>query len=318
MLKRRIGILLLLLCLGLSYIQCYAHAASSEDAVEPIMPEKACTLTISYCYDGAAFADAPVKLYKIADVSADCRYTLTPAFADSALVINGIRAQGEWNAIRTTLEAYILAYDIQADRTIATNTDGQVCFETLETGLYLAVVGEVAQGDLRCYFASALVSLPGLGTDGYWQYEVEVQAKAEALPPVDPDEIIDLKVLKLWKGDEGRNDRPESVEIEIFRNGVSYETVVLSDKNNWCYNWSAKDDGANWMVVERNVPAGYIMTVEERELSFVVTNTLDTSEPPINPPDTGDTFNLLVPILLLGISGSALLLFGIAGKRNER
>ena len=72
------------------------------------------------------------------------------------------------------------------------------------------------------------------------------------------------------------------------------------------------------LVVERNVPAGYIMTVEERELSFVVTNTLDTSEPPIDPPDTGDTFNLLVPILLLGISGSALLLFGIAGKRNEQ
>lgn len=315
MLKRRIGILLLLLCLGLSYIQCYAHAVSLEDAVEPIMPEKECTLTISYCYDGAAFADVPVKLYKIADVSADCRYTLTPAFTDSALVINGIRSQGEWNAIRTTLEAYILAHDIQADCTIITNMDGQVCFETLETGLYLAVVGEIVQGELDCYFASALVSLPGLGADAYWQYEVEVQAKAEALPPVDPDETVDLKVLKLWKGDEGRNDRPESVEIEIFRNGVSYETVVLSGKNNWCYSWSAKDDGANWMVVERNVPAGYIMTVEERELSFVVTNTLDTAEPPIDPPDTGDTFNLLLPILMLAISGIVLLLFGIVGKK---
>ena len=318
MLKRRIGILLLLLCLGLSYIQCYAHAASSEDAVEPIVPERACTLTISYCYDGVAFSDAPVKLYKIAAVSADCRHTLTSAFADSALVINGIRTQGEWDVIRSTLEAYILANNIQADRIIATNADGQACFETLETGLYLAVVGEVTQGDLRCYFASALVALPGLGTDGYWQYEVEVNAKAEALPPVDPDETIDLKVLKLWKGDEGKVDRPESVEIEIFRNGIPYETVILSQENNWCYSWKAQDDGASWMVVERNVPTGYIMMVEVRETSFVVTNTLDTDEPPIDPPDTGDTFNLLLVILLLGISGSVLLLFGIAGKRNER
>ena len=318
MLKRRIGILVLLLCLGLSYVPCYAHAASSEDAVEAIVPDRACTLTISYCYDGVAFSDTLVKLYKIADVSADCHYTLTSSFADSALVINGIRTQGEWDAIRTTLEAYILGKNIQADCTIATNADGQACFETLETGLYFAVVGEVAQGDLRCYFASALIALPGLGIDGYWQYAVEVNAKAETLPPVDPEETIDLKVLKLWKGDEGRSDRPESVEIEIFRNGVSYETVVLSDENHWCYSWKVKDDGARWMVVERNVPAGYIMTVEERELSFVVTNTLDTSEPPIDPPDTGDTFNLLVPILLLGISGSALLLFGIAGKRNEQ
>ena len=318
MMKRRIGILLLLLCLGLSYIQCYAHAASSESAVEAIVPERACTLAISYCYDGVAFFDAPVKLYKIADVSADCRYNLTSSFADSLLVINGVRTQGEWDVIRTTLEACILANNIQPDRTIATNADGQVCFETLETGLYLVAVGEVAQGDLRCYFASALVALPGLGTDGYWQYEVEVNAKAEMLPSVDPDESIDLKVLKLWKGDEGRNDRPESVQIEIFRNGVSYETVVLSDENHWCYSWSAKDDGANWMVMERDVPVGYIMTVEERETSFTVTNTLDTAEPPDDAPDTGDTFNLLLPILLLGISGSALLLFGIAGKRNEQ
>jgi LPXTG-motif cell wall-anchored protein len=70
-----------------------------------------------------------------------------------------------------------------------------------------------------------------------------------------------------------------------------------------------------WMVVERNVPAGYIMTVEERELSFVVTNTLDTAEPPIDPPDTGDTFNLLLPILMLAISGIVLLIFGIVGKK---
>ena len=318
MVKRKLGILLLLIYFCMHLIPHHAQAVTVEDAQEPIDPEKVCTLTMSYCYDGVAFSDAPVKLYKIADVSADCHYTLTSAFADSALAINGIRTQGEWDVIRTTLEAYILAHDIQADRTNATNVDGQVCFEALETGLYLAVVGEVTQGELCCYFASALVALPGLGTDGYWQYQVEVHAKAAVLPPVDPDETIALKVLKLWKGDEGRNDRPESVEIEIFRNGESYETVVLSQENNWCYSWSTKDDGANWMVVERNIPAGYIMTVDERESSFVVTNTLDTAEPPIKPPDTGDTFNLLLPILLMGISGSALLLIGVAGKRNEQ
>ena len=318
MLKRRIGILLLLLCLCLSGLQYHALAVSTEDAMEPIVPEKECALTIFYRYDGTAFADVSVQLYQIANVSADYQYTLTEAFTASGLVLNGIRTQSEWNIIRTTLEAYILANNIQPDRTETTKLDGQVCFEMLETGMYLAVVGEVAQDDVHCYFAPALVALPGLDTDGYWQYEVEVNAKAEALPPVDPDDTIDLKVLKLWKGDEGKADRPESVEIEIFRNGISYETVILSQENNWCYSWNAQNDGASWMVVERNVPTGYIMMVEVRETSFVVTNTLDTDEPPIDPPDTGDTFNLLLLILLLGISGSVLLLFGIAGKRNEQ
>lgn len=316
--KRRIGILLLFLCLSFSYIQCYARAASTENAVEPIMPEKECTLTISYRYHGTNFLDVPIKLYKIAEVSADYQYTLTKAFADAGLVLNGIRSAGEWNVVRSTLEAYILAHDIQADRTAATNMDGQVCFEMLETGMYLAVAGEVAQDDLRCYFASSLVALPGLGTDGYWQYQVEVLAKAEALPPVDSEETLDLKVLKLWKGDEDSDSRPNSVEIEIFRNGVSYETVALSQDNNWCYQWEAKDDGASWMVVERNIPAGYTMTVEVRESSFVVTNTWDTDDPPIDPPHTGDTFHVLLPILLLGIAGSVLLLFGVTGKRSTQ
>ena len=89
--------------------------------------------------------------------------------------------------------------------------------------MYLAVVNQVTQGDLHCRFDSALVALPGLGEDGRWQYEVSVNAKAECLPPIDPDEKIEFKVLKLWKGDEGRSDRPESVEVEIFRDGISYE-----------------------------------------------------------------------------------------------
>lgn len=316
MLKRKIGILLLLLCLGLGCIQCYAWAVSTEDAVVPIEPEKTCTLTISYGYDGTAFSDVPVKLYKVADVSADCRYTLTEVFAGSGLILNGIRSAGEWNVVRSTLEAYILAYDIQAERTAATDPDGQVCFEGLETGMYLAVAGEAIRGELHCYFGSALVALPGLGTDGYWQYQVAVNAKAEALPPIEPDEETQWKVLKLWKGDAGKDDRPESVTIEIFRDGVSYETVVLSEENHWSYTWTAKNDGASWMVAERNVPEGYTMTLDTREKTFVVINTLDT--PPSNPPGTGETVNLLVPILLLSISGSVLLLLGMAGKRNAQ
>ena len=316
MLKRKIGILLLLLSLGLSCIQCYAWAVSTEDAVVPIEPEKTCTLTISYGYDGTVFPDVPVKLYKIADVSADCRYTLTEAFAGSGLILNGIRSTGEWNVVRSTLEAYILAYDIQANRIAVTDLSGQVCWEELETGMYLAVVGEVVQGELHCYFDSALVALPGLDTDGYWQYQVAVHAKAEVMPPIEPDEKIEWKVLKLWKGDAGKNDRPKSVTVEIFRDGVSYETVILSEENHWSYTWMAKNDGASWMVVERNVPEGYTMTVETKEKTFVVTNTLDT--PPSNPPGTGETINLLVPILLMSISGSVLLLLGMAGKRNEQ
>ena len=213
-------------------------------------------------------------------------------------------------------KAYILAYGIEPDTASVTNQNGQVCFDSLGTGMYLAVVNRVTQGNLHCRFDSALVALPGLGEDGRWQYEVSVNAKAEFLPPIDPDEKIELKVLKLWKGDEGRSDRPKSVEVEIFRDGISYEKVVLSEENHWSYTWSAKDDGANWSVVERNVPHGYTMTVDNRESSFVITNTLISSTPddPGDDPKTGDTSNIMLYVLLMTLSGTMLIILGVTRK----
>ena len=155
--------------------------------------------------------------------------------------------------------------------------------------------------------------------DAHWQYQVEVNAKGEALPPIEPDEELELSVLKLWKGDEGQNDRPESVEIEIFRDGVSYETVILSEENHWAYTWFAKDDGSTWTVIERNVPQGYTMTVEERQSTFVLTNTWTPTYPddPGKPPQTGDTSNIMLYVLLMTLSGTMLIISGVTRKKVD-
>ena len=316
MAKRRMGIMAVLLCICLCWMPCQAQAASTTDAVEPILPEKTCTLTICYGYDGTVFADLPVKLYRIAEVSADFQYALTPAFAASGLILNGIQTVGEWNVIRTTLEAHILAYGVEADVTAVTDAEGTLHLENLATGLYLAVAGLAEEGTLRCEFDSALIALPGLDPNGSWQYQVMVEPKAQVTPPVDPDAEIFFKVLKLWKGDEGKTDRPQSIEVEIFRDGIYYQTVTLSEENHWSYSWSAKDDGATWMVVERNVPEGYTMTLEERGTAFVVTNTYD-SDTPSDPPITGDTGRVMLYMLLLYGSGTILLLFGMIRKRKR-
>lgn len=319
MIHKKIGILVFLLCFCFLLMPSGVLAASTADAVEPIIPEKVCALTVSYCHGETVFSDAPVKLYRIAEVSADLRYTLTQPFEASGLILHEIKTAGEWNVVRSTLEAHILADQITPDFTAVTNEDGQVCFETLRPGMYLATVGQGAQNDLRCRFDSALIPLPGLGPDGCWQYQVSVNAKGEVLPPVDPDEEAEFKVLKLWKGDEGRNDRPESIEVEIFCNGISYQTVRLSEENHWMYSWSAKDDGSDWTVVERNIPQGYTVTVEKREASFVLTNTRIPTEPnvPVDPPRTGDTSNILLYIWIMVASGMALIILGITGKKKR-
>ena len=294
-------------------------AASTSDAVEPIIPENECSLTVSYCCGETAFSGIQVKLYRIAEVSADFRYTLVQNFAASGLILSGIRTIGEWNVVRSTLEAHVLAYNIAPDFTSVTNEDGQVSFASLKTGMYLAIVNQVEQNDLHYRFDSALIALPGIEQDGRWQYQVSVNAKGEFLPPVDPNEEVELKVLKLWRGDEGRNDRPKSIEVEIFCDGSSYKTVILSEENHWAYNWSVMDDGSSWTVVERNIPQGYTMTVEERQSTFVLTNTWTSTYPddPGKTPETGDTSNIMLRVLLMLGSGSMLIILGVKGKKSR-
>lgn len=317
--NRKIGIIALLLLFCLCLTPCRAMAASTSDAAEPIDPEKECSLTLSYRCSDTAFAGAEVRLYRIAAVSADFKYALTPLFEASGLILNGIRTSGEWDVVRSTLEAHILVHDVAPEFTGVTDEEGKASFEALKTGMYFATV-DLAEGAGSDYlFDSAMIALPGLGADGRWQYQTSVNAKGENLPPVDPDDKAELRVLKLWRGDENRTDRPKSVEVELFCDGVSYKTVILSEENHWAYAWSPADPGAKWTVVERNVPQGYVMTVEERQSTFVLTNTWNPTDPndPDKPPQTSDTPNLLLYGLLMIGSGCMLIILGVAGRKSR-
>ena len=76
MAKRRLGIIALLLCFCFCIV-CHAQAMSTSDASEFISPNRVCELNLTYSYDGKAFPDMTVNLYRVAEISADFRYTLT-------------------------------------------------------------------------------------------------------------------------------------------------------------------------------------------------------------------------------------------------
>ena len=315
MAKRRFGLvsMALLICLVLPF---YAQAISTAEAKDPLSSQAKCQLTIRYSYDGTGFPGQTVSLYQIADISADPYYklTLTAPFAATGLELNGIQSNAEWDVIRSTVQAYIPGNAIDPIATAVTDAAGNADFEDLRPGLYFASAVQIASADATCVFDPALISLPGLSEDGHWLYRLEVAAKPQILPPIEPDEKTEFKVLKLWKGDNTQASRPANVTVEIFRDGKSVETVSLSPENNWCYSWSAADDGAVWTVIERNVPAGYTMTVSQKETTFVITNTRPT---PPEPPKTGDTSNVLLYTVILYVSGGGLILLGFAGKRKD-
>ena len=122
MVKRRMGIIGFLICICLCLMPCRAQAASTDDAKEMISPESSCTLTVSYHCEGTTFTGLPVKLYNIADVSADFQYSLTTPFQSSELMLNGICSAAEWNVIRSTLESYIITNGVTESDSAITDT----------------------------------------------------------------------------------------------------------------------------------------------------------------------------------------------------
>ena len=336
---RRLAVSVLLLCLCLWLLPGMAQPVCAADTM--INPLRSCELTITYSGGGTGFSGLPVALYRVAGVDPSYRYTLAAPFASSGLVVNGLRTQGEWNVVRTTLEGLILAGQVAPLVTGTTDSAGQVTFHRVEPGLYLAVTQDASRDGWTYCFDSALISLPGRSDAGEWQYQVAVTAKSQALPPVQPDSEIELSLLKLWRGDT-EDLRPKQVLIEIYKDGTLYQTVTLTASANWSYRWTAPDDGAAWMVTERDVPAGYTATVEARGNSFLVTNTAipDTPTPPDppdppedpeqpdpptdpenpteEPPKTGDTTNIMLYTVLMYLSGAVLILLGITGRKKSK
>lgn len=301
----------MVICLCLFMLPCTAYAASTADAKEPIETTKDCSMTLSYVHNQTVFPNLKVQVYHIATVSSDFQYTLTADFASTNLTVNGVSSTNEWDAMRTTLESYVIANGLSADYEYRTDSNGSVKLENLTPGLYFIMPIQFANDGAYYYFDSALVALPGLGNDGKWQYDISVKPKPEIDIPTGDDE--EYKVVKLWRDNGHQEKRPSNIDVDIICNGKVVETVVLSAENNWSYSWTAEDNGDKWQVSERNLPEGYVMTVEEHTTSFTIINTIPGT-PDI--PQTGDTSNTGLYVMLMCVSGLLLVILGVTAKRK--
>ncbi len=311
--KRATGWLSFFLCLCFLLCPLKANASSTDQANGFINTDQACTLDLTYSFDTLLFSDVHVALYQVATVSRDFQYTATKAFTACGLNFNGVVSQSEWNTIRSTLDNYIAASGVTPVCTQQTNADGNVIFTDLEPGLYLTSAVQVTHDGFRYYFASVLSALPNLNEENSWEYDVSAKCKPDVDNPTGED--IAYKVLKLWKDDGKEEKRTESIEIEIIKDGKTVKTVVLSDDNDWSFSWYAEDDGSVWSVTEKNIPKGYTMTVEKNLTTFTVINSLPPPPPDI--PQTGDTFNIGLYVVLMCLSGTALILLTVTKRRKQ-
>ena len=287
-----------------------AYAASTMDAAEKVALRTDCTMEIAYSSVGTAFAGQNVKLWHIADITADAQYTLAGSFKKYPVTVTGVASNTEWDKMTVTLNSYILADGISPDYTAETDANGKVTFENLTAGLYLVGSVRLEQDGTNNVFESFAAAVPGVDENGKWRYDISAKPKMSESTPSKGE--VTYKTVKIWK-DNGKN-RPDSITIEIFKNGALQETVALNSANNWMHNWTAIDDGSVWNVTEKNVPKGYKVGIRKTGDTFQITNTRPYSG---GLPKTGDTANLTPWCLLTAVSGAVLVVLGIARRKKR-
>lgn len=110
-----------------------------------------------------------------------------------------------------------------------------------------------------------------------------------------PVPTTSVRVNKVWNdNNDAAGKRPDSITVQLLKNGVVEKTETLSVSNNWRTRWDGLNNGYTWTVSEAGVPTDYNVFVSGNGTSSVtITNTYVAPEEPIVTPEdptvpTGD------------------------------
>lgn len=263
-----------------------------------------CSLTIQYRdYDDVTF-----KVYRVAGVDRNVRYNWDSQmdrnnrFKDLDLVPADGKDVKDWWSLAKELAGHASKLKSPVKELVATldmkkadvkrDATGEkyreIKLDGLYPGLYLVVGSKhpvVVQGPygkpevdyIEPY--PILVTLPtwvGSGNSGNWVKAVVSDLRNKLS---DPRDRINLQVTKIWV-DNGHT-HPDKVTVVLYRDGIAYETVDLSNANDWKHIWVGLDARYSWWVDEINVPAGYTKTTYWKDAYNVgIINTYSSYTPP--------------------------------------
>lgn len=224
--------------------------------------------------------------------------------ADSGVVFDLYRVQ---DSFTDPMAAYVAV--LEAGKTPAataqTDSGGKAVFSGLAEGSYLLTGRPYAVEDAVIELEMSLLKLPVKTGNGSGNALV-VMPKHSSRPNTSG---TGYRVLILWEDAWDTSRRPDSVSVQLFRNGEKHSLVRPDKAGNWQYLWTEEDPLAMWAVLEQ-VPDHYRASYSRNGNTFVITNTLkpvDTAEEGDGLPQTGQ---LWWPVPLLALTGSFLFLAG--------
>ncbi|MGN0268745.1 MAG: Cna B-type domain-containing protein [Lachnospiraceae bacterium] len=308
-------LLCLLLCVSLLPVTAFAEAEDTLDLTKKV------NLTLQYEIEGAQF-----HLYKVAEVSQDLEFTLTGDFAGYPVEVNGLDSAG-WRALAETLASFVERDGIKPLKTGVIGEQGTLTWSELESGLYLVLGEEMTSEQYKYSPMPSLIMLPSQSADGKWEYDPVMQIKytEEEIPGSDTEMIA---VMKVWQDHGFEEKRPEAITVELYMDGVLYDTVSLDKANNWSYEWESLPAGHKWTAMEKDIPACYTVTSVREDRYLVITNCYQPEEPsvPVTPdkPDKPGGGSLLPqtgqlwwPVPILALAGIVFFTVGWIRRKTQ-
>lgn len=130
----------------------------------------------------------------------------------------------------------------------------------------------------------------------------------EVLPYI-PPEPVERTVIKIWKDEGHKEERPEAVLAALLCDGEVCEIVTLNEANNWTYHWSDLPGDNKWTVCEYTVLDKYTSSVTKDGDTFIITNTYSVI------PQTGQ---LWWPVPMLLALGLGMIVIGLVRRKGMR
>lgn len=234
------------------------------------------TITLADTKDGVPIEGAVFHIYHVADWTENNGYEMEPEFTDSGVKLEYNTGTAMY-ACAATLEAYLveqqnLAEKIQPLFSGRTDEEGQVTFADLTDGIYLITGDELTEENQIYTPAAMLVALPYQNADGNYDSSVRIEETNEVRDAKVKDTQFSLSAVEIWMDDGYEEQRPKSVTVTLFQDGVLYDQAILNKDNNWRHTWEKLDESSRWQLAEWKVPQLYSVETVREDNVFVVTN----------------------------------------------
>ena len=282
------------------------------------------SLTITEKYGETPLSGVRFDLYLVSTVDETGELTPVSAFEAYAAELD-IRGQNDsaWQALAEKLERELLLGNlgrlIPADFAV-TGEQGRASFPSpgrkLTLGLYLVPGTRIEKEGYVYSTAPFFILLPELNKESNtWNYAPAAMAKPSQNPV-----LVDFEVIKIWKDDCHKDQRPQSITISLLCDGKVDDTITLPYNGAWKYTWPPKDANHIWTVTEVKLPGYQEPEVQQVGNSFIVTNTCSKPGTPIEQgkPILPQTGQLWWPVPVLLAAGLLFVVIGLIRRRGAR